>query len=306
MPNKHESNLDVVSQIFRTFRLNSKVYHNGQYCGNWEIAGDKLDTTSFHYICHGRCFLHVADTAEAVELIEGDLLLFTRGVKHVLSSSAQPPNHFSAEFSQPQKTFEKNSTAIICAMVEMDEVKHPLLSRLPDWVVVHNDPVREPWLGPLMQLINDEVLESRVGNTAALDKLADLLFIQTIRCYLQTYQPEQGVLAAMKDPQLHRVLNLIHADIAENWTIESLAHAVGLSRSLLAERFKQVMDTSVINYVHDWKMHQARYLLKEEKREIPLVSDACGYRSESAFAKAFKKFFGYGPGAARKGATTID
>lgn len=270
------------------------------------MEGDKLDTTSFHYICHGQCYLHVAGTSDPVELIEGDLLLFTRGVRHVLSSSATTPTHLEADFSKPQKVFEKNSTAIICAMVEMDETRHPLLSRLPDWVVVHNDPVKEPWLGPLMQLINDEVLHHRVGNTAALDKLADLLFIQTIRCYLQTYEPEKGVLAAMRDPKLHQVLNLIHADAAENWTIESLAHAVGLSRSLLAERFKQVMETSVMNYVHDWKMQHARYLLKEEHKEIPLVSDACGYRSEFAFAKAFKKFFGYGPGAARKRTTTND
>lgn len=304
MPLQAHSNLDIVSQIFRTFHLNSKVYHNGQYCGNWEMEGDKLDTTSFHYICHGSCYLHLESASAPVKLIKGDLLLFTRGVKHILSSSSLAPTHLVADFSQPQKMFEKDSTAIVCAMVEMDQVRHPLLSRLPDWVVVHNDPVKEPWLDPLMRLINDEILQNRAGNTAALDKLADLLFIQTIRCYLQTYQPEKGVLAAMRDPQLHRVLNLIHADTAENWTIESLAHAVGLSRSLLAERFKQVMDTSVMNYVHDWKMQHARYLLKEEKREIPLVSDACGYRSESAFSKAFKKFFGYGPGAARKDSTT--
>ena len=67
------------------------------------------------------------------------------------------------------------------------------------------------------------------------------MFIEVVRRHLRRFPPEQaGWLAGLRDPFVGKALSLMHADPAHNWTIEELAKEVGLSRSVLAERFADI------------------------------------------------------------------
>lgn len=47
----------------------------------------------------------------------------------------------------------------------------------------------------------------------------------------------------------------LHAEPARRWTVADLAAATAVSRSLLDERFRQVLALSPIRYLTDWRMH---------------------------------------------------
>jgi YesN/AraC family two-component response regulator len=61
---------------------------------------------------------------------------------------------------------------------------------------------------------------------------------------------------------------------------------------------------SVMRYLAGWRMHLALSSLREEKVDIGRLAERVGYQSESAFNRAFKRYVGMSPGAARGGTQT--
>jgi transcriptional regulator GlxA family with amidase domain len=73
------------------------------------------------------------------------------------------------------------------------------------------------------------------GGGAVLGKLSELLFVDAIRAYLETQPAQRGWTAGLKDATVSRALELIHRNPDAEWTLESLARAVGISRTALAD-----------------------------------------------------------------------
>ncbi len=80
------------------------------------------------------------------------------------------------------------------------------------------------------------------GGDAVLAKLCEALFVETLPRYVvQSPERQTGWLAAARDPEVGKVLMLIHRRPAQPWTIAEFANQVGLSRSVLVERFRQYL-----------------------------------------------------------------
>ena len=73
-----------------------------------------------------------------------------------------------------------------------------------------------------------------------------------------------------------------------------------MSRSAFAARFSQLVGEPAVRYVTRWKMHAALMWLKEENAALSEIASRLGYESEAAFSRAFKRFVGISPGAARR------
>jgi transcriptional regulator GlxA family with amidase domain len=81
--------------------------------------------------------------------------------------------------------------------------------------------------------------------------------------------------------------------------VSELAKAASVSRSLLDERFRQVLGQSPIRYVSGWRMHLATDLLGSTDLGVAQVAHRVGYESEEAFSRAFKRRFGIPPSSWR-------
>ena len=73
-----------------------------------------------------------------------------------------------------------------------------------------------------------------------------------------------------------------------------------LSRSAFAARFTELVGEPAMHYVTRWRMHVATDALKEHGANVAELADRLGYRSEAAFARAFKRVVGLPPGAVRR------
>jgi len=131
--------------------------------------------------------------------------------------------------------------------------------------------------------------------------LADALFIGVIRHHLATAEQPVGLLAALADPALHRALAALHSRPSEHWTLDNLARTAAVSRSVLAERFTRTLGVAPMTWLFQWRMQLALRRLRSGAA-VANVAAGCGYATESGFAKAFARHFGYGPGAARRSA----
>ena len=125
--------------------------------------------------------------------------------------------------------------------------------------------------------------------------------IQAIRSWIETDPAAQtGWLGALQDTQIGRAIALIHREPARPWTVASLARELAMSRSAFAARFTELVGEPVMHYVARWRMQVAVSALRDDGATVGGARSRLGYRSEAAFARAFKRVIGVPPGAVRR------
>ncbi|MDQ2707085.1 MAG: helix-turn-helix transcriptional regulator [Actinomycetota bacterium] len=90
-------------------------------------------------------------------------------------------------------------------------------------------------------------------------------------------------------------LSLLHADPAREWTVAELAVAVLVSKTVLVERFRQLLARPPIRYLTEWRLNLASGLLRTTELGVAEVGARVGYSSEEAFSRAFKRQLGMAP-----------
>jgi AraC-like DNA-binding protein len=133
---------------------------------------------------------------------------------------------------------------------------------------------------------------SRPGGGAVIAKLAEVLFVEALRRYIALLPSEQtGWLAGVRDPEVGRALALMHRQPGHPWTIAALANDVGISRSVLAERFRRYLSETPIAYLTRWRLQLGAQMLKSTSNSVAQIAAEVGYESEPAFNRAFKRAF---------------
>jgi AraC-like DNA-binding protein len=131
--------------------------------------------------------------------------------------------------------------------------------------------------------------------------LSELMFVEVVRRYLETLPSDRmSWLAGLRDPLVGRAITVLHRRPADEWSLESLAREVGLSRSALAERFTQFVGQPAMQYLTHWRMELAANHLLSSTDTIATIAGLIGYESEAAFSRAFKKNVGTPPSEWRK------
>jgi AraC-like DNA-binding protein len=172
------------------------------------------------------------------------------------------------------------------------EVSRRLLDALPVLTVVEGD----SWDSPVAPLLADEIVRDEPGQEVVLDRLLDLLLIAVLRAWLD--RPDAGApgwYAAQSDPVVGKALRLMYDDPARQWTVASLAAAVGVSRAALARRFQDLVGEPPMAYLTSWRLTLAADLLREPDSTIGAVARQVGYGSAFALSAAFKRVRGISP-----------
>jgi len=131
----------------------------------------------------------------------------------------------------------------------------------------------------------------RIGGESVLSRFSELMFVDVVRRYLETLPADRtGWLTGLRHPSVGRALTALDRSPNRDWTVGSLAREVGLSRSVLAERFTQFVGPPAMQYLTNWRMQLAANHLLSGADSIATVADRVGYESEAAFSRAFKKW----------------
>ncbi len=294
--------MDIMNQLFATFKVTSQIFHNGQYCGNWSIDTSGKKYISFHIINHGRCFLTVGDSPQVYTLEEGDVVLFPKDSRHCLTNDetfSQPINQ--VESTDFDDSMQNDGTGLICGYFAHS---HPLIGNitayLPDKVLLKRAQLSKDnnSAACLLEALLKESLSTSFGAELVMNKIAEALLALVFRNYLPT---NHGVIAAMGHPQLSKVIQAIHDKPENKWTVDSMAELCFLSRTKFSDLFKSVLMETPMNYLTQWRISIAYRMLADQKVSTLQAALACGYDNESSFSKAFKRLLGVNPGAVRAG-----
>ncbi len=107
-------------------------------------------------------------------------------------------------------------------------------------------------------------------------------------------------LSALRDQRLGRVIDRLLKDPAAPHTVDSLADAASMSRSVFAKQFTQAFGRSPMNLLHQVRMQRAALLLRRrDGLSLDQVAQRVGFMSRSHFSQAFKKHYGLSPAAHR-------
>jgi transcriptional regulator GlxA family with amidase domain len=136
-----------------------------------------------------------------------------------------------------------------------------------------------------------------------LSRLTDLIFVQAVRAWVAA-QPDSHThwVAALHDRQIARVLGLMHTQPERPWTVATLAREVGMSRSTLARRFREILDETPVVYLSRSRLQAAAELMRTENLSLSEVAARVGYQSEASFSRAFRQNMGNPPAAYRRAA----
>jgi AraC-like DNA-binding protein len=265
----------------------------------------------FHLVTEGGATARTKG-ADELTLAAGDIVVFPHGDAHEVwngeSARLYPATRLLPMLSKGELASEKWGgggpvTRIVCGYFGCERLAETLfLGGLPSMfkINVRSRP-GSSWIESAIRHSVSESESQRPGRLAVLSKLAESLFMETLCGYMEELPPQgTGWLAAARDPRVGQALAHLHRDPARPWTLQDLAEASGTSRTVLAERFTELMGESPLAYLARWRLQLGARLLLTTDRKVLKVAYDVGYESDATFSRAFKRVFGIPPAQYRR------
>lgn len=313
---------DPLSDLLAGMHLAGMVLFRGAFTEPWSVMAPSSQQLAqmlpfraehiipFHLIAAGECRLDMAD-GETIRLGAGDAVLLPNGDAHTLSGRDRANTVHVGELLPPSPWTEipvldhggaGAATDIVCGFLQCDTVPfQPLLGQLP--AVLHVSPANgdSAWLAGTIRHTIDQVSHPASGSRSMLPRLTELMFVEILRDHLRRLPDDQiGWLSACKDPVAGAALRRLHGAPMQDWSLETLARAGGVSRSVLTERFRHFLGLPPMRYVAQLRLQLAAQRMRSSDTPIKAIVDEVGYESEAAFGRAFKRCFGVAPGEWRR------
>jgi AraC-like DNA-binding protein len=309
---------DPLSDVLRVLRLDGAFFYATKAAAPWivesaparelrpQILPGSEHLIAYHILTEGHCFVRLMGE-EPVEMFPGDVIVFPHGDPNVMSSSRDlRAANVTTSFAQryPETVVLGGGTPLaasfVCGFLGCDRTPfNPLLASLPR--LLHMRQMPRAWLDAFAGRVTDRSLMGSPGADGVLTRLAELMFLELLRRYLDELPPgHNGWLAGLQDEVVGRALSLIHEQPGRAWTLETLASEAYTSRTSLAKRFADQVGQPPMQYVTRWRMQLAANRLSQGNAKMAAIAREVGYDSEAAFSRAFKKATGVAPGAWRE------
>jgi AraC-like DNA-binding protein len=300
--------MDALSDILRNIHLQGSVYFNSCFCSPWGLDIADTERASFHIIERGQCWLQMESLPEPVPLVGGDILILPHSARHQISD--QPDTTCLSGKETVERIVDGHNPFvgdlenfnIVCGYFEFEkDGQKPFIDALPDMIHLNQQHRHQfSWLDTALKLVVSETSMNQPGKGVLTDRITEVLFIQVIRAYMQLNNQSDNFLAALKDKQLSIALTAMHQFPEKNWTLESLALEAGMSRSIFANRFHSLVGMTPMKSLLNCRMQLAKQHIEHSSDSLFNIAEQVGYTSDSAFKKAFKRFFDRTPASFRK------
>jgi len=315
--------MDVLSEVLRAVKLEGALFFNAEFCAPWCVDSPQSAQVApylcegaehliiYHYLIDGTAYAKLKYEDERVELTAGDIVIFPHGDAHLLGHGvgARPLDGLQllTKFKRglsPARLGEGGSvTRFVCGFMACEpRLSEVFLAGLPKILKVNIG--KEPsgrWLENSIQFSACELNQPDAGSRMLQSKLSEVLFAETLRCYINRLPQDQtGWLAGLRDPAVGKALALLHEHPEYHWTVSSLVRRIGSSRTRLGERFRHFLGESPMTYLTHWRLKLAAEMLQSRDNSVAEIAADVGYNSEAAFNRAFKRVFGCPPAKFRR------
>ncbi len=298
--------MDILDDIFKQADLKRKILNQRSIYEPITLQFPCNRSIGFHIVTQGEAYLHIDNEKEPLLLKRGDIAVMARGFNHYLSSeaklkdkdfkSALSIDHFN-EIKLPKKNATPKATLISGAYQLWNDPLHPFFKELPDVFLLRNEEIESfGQIQVALSLLSKEAAEPQMGSEMVIQSLLDIVFSFIVRKIVQLKSSKPKTWShAVQNDAVKKAIELLHAQVGKDWTLEDLAKAVGLSRAGLAQKFKKHLGDTPLHYLTVLRMQKARALLSSSNDNIETIAEAVGYSDAFSFSKVFKRITGVPP-----------
>lgn len=149
----------------------------------------------------------------------------------------------------------------------------------------------------------DEALDLSDAYIQKCELLSDIGKISNLQYYMisdYTERVEKIRHGSHLSSLVAAVSNYIQNHISESISVEDLSKAVFLSRSRLSVRFKRESGKTLVCFIQEAKVQEAKRLLRYTDKPLTSVSEYLAFSTPSRFSGVFRKYTGCTPGEYRE------
>lgn len=264
--------VDRLAALLEHFPVSAHVFQAGTLCGVSTLESDG-EQGQLHLVRRGP--VEVFHGGESMRVEQPSLLFYPRPMTHRF-------------VTDPERGAD-----MVCANLRFaGGADHPISAALPTFVCLPLEAV--PGSAEVLALLFDEAFDQRCGRIALINRLFEVVMIQILRTLMESGQIKGGLLSGLGHARLRHALVAMHEAPAKDWTLDELAQMAGMSRSVFAVRFREVLGITPGHYLQDWRVGLAQQGLRRG-RPLKVVATDVGYGSEAALSRAFKAHSGVSP-----------
>ena len=301
--------MDLLTDIVRLMRPQTVLWRTVEARGRWGMAVPYRAEPRFCLVVAGHCWF-VPDTGPARLMRQGDYFLMAATPRYCLASDLDVLPHLAAlsvnadkgDYVRWDDASEGEPTRLVGGYFQIDHEHSPLLSGLlPELMDICSSDEATGRLTRALELIGEEASCNLPGRELVMSRLVEIMLVEVLRRPMQHMEGQRaGWLSGMADPQIALALQVMHADVAHHWTLDTLAKHVGMSRAVFARRFTERVGVAPATYLSNWRIALAKDALLNSDRSIGDIALSIGYLSDSAFCTAFSRIVGRPPAVYRK------
>jgi len=270
--------VDRLAALLNHFSVSARTFHSGVLCGVNALGAHETHG-QLHLIRDGR--VEVRHGPRGALQIDGpSLLMYPRPMAHRFITDKQ------------------RGATFVCAHVQFEgSAANPIVAALPPFFCM---PLAQlPSCEPVLQSLFAEAESAHCGRQAVLDRLFEVVIIQILRELMEQRQVQAGMLAGLAHERLRSALVAMHESPERDWSLADLAEQAGMSRTVFANTFRDVVGVTPVSYLQRWRIGLAQQLLRQG-RSLKLIAAEVGYGSEAALSRAFRAQMGSSPRDWRK------
>ena len=297
---------DALSNLLTTISVSSARWTVLQLCEAAGVAFRSIkNSLTFCTIVDGAAFLNIGGSIgreAAVRLSPSDMLLSMGGATTTIFESTDdqgaveifPKGAREDELSWLKIGSGEQRALLIVGQFDVDPLRWaPIRRAVPDVIYLCRQwGELPPWAGSLRSVRSLKQTLTGEGGAAFSCKLAELLAIQIIRSH-DLCSPVGD--SKFGPPKISEAIRLLNTSPAVDWTVQDLASAVGMSRSVFSDAFFQAVGEAPIRYLTRIRMKNAAELLKNQGISLIEIAHQVGYSSDISLIRTFKRYYGVTP-----------
>ncbi len=303
--------MDAVSHLIRIARVDASL---DKHCmlsvsTSMDVPYESERRASFHVLLEGTCQLQVG--RHLLDLKPGDVVLIPSGESHriVTPGTARVRGVTETRGDAFTTTLSEGGgdpvIDLFCGHYTFGPGAGSILFRsLPEPVQISfgETPESDAALRMLSALMRDEAAREGEGTAAILSSLCSVLLTMILRTS-RGATTDAALWTASTSTSITRVVERVLADPGSDWSIDRASRLCAMSRATFIRQFERNTGTTFGAFVTRVRLMVAADLLQTTGLTVGGVAAQVGYKSESAFARAFRQEAGSTPARFRRAAT---
>ncbi|MGN7800079.1 cupin domain-containing protein [Leifsonia sp. 22587] len=260
----------------------------------------------FHVLLEGELKFEVG--GRLFPMVAGDVIVLPAAVRHRVITSGSLPARGTVETAGA--TFTRTSSAgggpavidLFCGHYRVAPGAGAILFGslpTPTHVSLFESEAGRSVLLQLSALMRAEAQHDGAGSAAIMSALCTVLIALVLRTSASA-GAHRGLWTAAADGPIADVIQRVVQKPGDSWSIAALARDSAMSRATFIRRFQAATGTTFGRFLVRTRLMWAADLLAGTDLTVSTISSQVGYRSESAFTRAFREEVGVTPARFRR------